>query len=564
MRDVQRWYAAAGLTLLLLMAAGPGTVDKVVTALTGVLSVAAVAAGIRRYRPARPSVWWIFAASIAATALPQELSPTADAHGASYAIQGAVTALGAIGATVAPLLLVRMRAGRRDREGMLDSLILGLAITLVLRQVLLSAQQQVTSVPPILVIGLTVVAGVTVAASIRLLFLASGAASAWLLAGSAVCGQVIGVLMALANSGSGHIPPAAYVVAGLTRLLVGAAALHPSMATLTRPADHRPGMPYGRLLLLCAALPACVVAVFIEAGAGMATSFAGLGVIAVVVLVLVRLAGLLRERELARRLQEETARIGARAFGEADEGVLLRQTADALAGALHATVTVETAAHTVHAGPGDHGGVTLRLPLGGADDGAIVVTRARPFTPDEHNCVETVGVILTGALRRGRSEAAVRHAATHDALTGLPNRDLLARRLDEALATGGPVTLLFVDLDGFKAVNDRFGHLAGDRVLVEAAARMRAVVDDGTLLARFAGDEFVLLTSGGRDVSALTGRLRESVARPYDLDGGAAVIGASIGVAEHDGTESGEHLLRRADTAMYDVKRRRALPAAAR
>lgn len=563
MRDLQKWYAAAGLALLVLMGAGTDSTGKVVTALTGVLSVAAVAAGVRRYRPARPAVWWIFAASIAATALPQDLSPAADADGTGYALLGAVTAVGTLGATVAPLLLVRMRAGRRDREGAIDSLILGLAITLVLRQVLLAGHQHVTSVPPLLVAVLTVVAGVTVAAGIRLVFLAPRAPSAWLLLGAAVSGQVIGVLMALANTDGGRIPSAAYLVAGLTRLLVGAAALHPSMATLTRPARNRPGMPYGRLLLLCAALPACVLAVFVEAGFAMATSFAGIGVIAVVVLVLIRLAGLLREREQARRLQEETARIGARAIDEADEDVLLRRTADAVASALDAAVVVETATRTVRAGtaPGDGG--TLRLPLDGEDGGAIEVRRGRPLTADEHNCVETVAVILTGALRRGRSEAAVRHAALHDGLTGLPNRDLLARRLAEALAApaSARVALLFVDLDGFKGVNDRFGHLAGDRVLVEAAARMRAVVPGGDLLARFAGDEFVLLTSAAADLGALAGRLRAEVARPYPLESGTAVIGASVGVAVHDGAESGEHLLRRADAAMYGVKRSRPRPA---
>jgi diguanylate cyclase (GGDEF)-like protein len=200
----------------------------------------------------------------------------------------------------------------------------------------------------------------------------------------------------------------------------------------------------------------------------------------------------------------------------------------------------------------------LRVPLGGEDGGAIVVGRPRPFTPDEHNCVDTVGVILTGALRRGRSEAAVRHAAVHDGLTGLPNRELLVQRLEETLATADgpePVALLFIDLDGFKAVNDRFGHLAGDHVLVEAAARMRAVVREGDFLARFAGDEFALLTTRGSDAGQLAERLRATVAEPFHLDAGTAVIGASIGVAVHDGSESGQHLLSRSDVAMYVSKR---------
>jgi diguanylate cyclase (GGDEF)-like protein len=455
-----------------------------------------------------------------------------------------------------------MRAGRRDREGALDSLILGLAIAVVLRQLLISADQHSTAMPPGLVIALTLIAGLTVAAGMRLIFLAPGAPSAWLLFGAAVFGQVIGVLMALANGAGGQIPTQAYVVAGLTRLLVGAAALHPSMAVLTRPDERRPGMPYGRLVVLCTALPACVLAVFIEAGAGMATSFAGIGVLAVAVLVLVRLASLLMEREGVRRLQEHTVRIGAQAFDETDEELLLQRAADALAGALDAVVLVRTATVLVqapHGHPHDVDDTAMQVPLGGGIGGSITVSRARPFTPDERNCADTVGVILTGALRRGRSEAAVRHAAVHDALTGLPNRELLVDRLEQALAKEEPgrVALLFIDLDGFKAVNDRLGHLAGDRVLVEAADRMRRAVRADDLLARFAGDEFVVLTTPESDVQRLAERLRAGMAEPFHLDVGTATIGASVGVAVHDGAETAEQLLRRADVAMYAVKRGR-------
>ena len=527
--------------------------------LTGLLGAAAVAIGIRRHRPTRPAVWWLFGASILATSVPQDLSPTASTQGPLYAAQGALTALGTIGATAAPLLLVRMRAGRRDREGALDSLMLGLAIAVVLRQLLMSADQHTTAMPPSLVIGLTLVAGLTVAAGMRLIFLAPRAPTAWLLFGAAICGQIIGVLMALANGTGDQIPTHAYVIAGLTRLLVGAAALHPSMALLTRPEERRPGTPYGRLVVLCTALPACILAVFIEAGPGMATSFAGIAVLAVAVMVLVRLANLLREREKARRLQEHTVRIGTQAFDETDEELLLQQVADALAGALDAVVIVRTATVLVQAPrgrPHDHDDTAIQIPLGGGISGSITVSRPRPFTPDERNCADTVGIIVTGALRRGRSEAAVRHAAVHDSLTGLPNRELLVHRLEQALAKDEPyrVALLFIDLDGFKAVNDRLGHLAGDRVLVEAAARMRHAVRANDFLARFAGDEFVVLTTQECDVGRLAERLRVDMAEPFHLDVGTATIGASVGVALHDGSETADQLLRRADLAMYAVK----------
>jgi diguanylate cyclase (GGDEF)-like protein len=536
--------------LITLMVLGSGMIDLVSTAVTGVISAAAVVVGIRVHRPSRPWVWWLFAVSIAATAIPQKLAPSPSMSDATYLIAAAVTAFGTVGATIAPLMLVRLRAGRRDREGAVDSLILALSIAVVLRQILTSVQQNTIAAPAAMIITLTVIAGLTIAAGIRLMFLAPKALSARLLFVSSVCGQIIGVLIALSNGDDGKIPAMAYVVAGLTRLLVGAAALHPSMAQLTRPDTDRPGVPYGRLLVLCTALPACVVAVFVEAGVDMATSFAGIGVVSVVILVLIRLGGLVREREHARQLQELTARVGTAAIEAGDEDAMVRRTTAELAAALDAEVGVEPVAS---------GDVAFQAELG-EGGGVLTVRRRRPLTPDERHCVDTVAVILNGALRRGRSEAAVRHAAVHDSLTGLPNRELLGRRLRDGLAAGvrpGQVSLLFIDLDGFKGVNDRLGHLAGDQVLVQAADRMRAVVGDQGCLARFAGDEFVVLLTGGQDAGALATGLRDCAAAPFHLEAGTASIGASVGIAVHDGAETAEQLLQRADVAMYAAKQDR-------
>ncbi len=152
--------------------------------------------------------------------------------------------------------------------------------------------------------------------------------------------------------------------------------------------------------------------------------------------------------------------------------------------------------------------------------------------------------------------------ATTDVLTGLPNRALLADRLEQALAHSRRLERLlaiaFVDLDGFKAVNDSAGHHFGDRLLVEVAERFKTQARAGDTVARLGGDEFVLLVT---DVAVLDEvhialqRILEDISRPYDIDGRTVKIGASIGVTvfPHDNADP-ETLIRHADQAMYHAK----------
>ncbi len=152
--------------------------------------------------------------------------------------------------------------------------------------------------------------------------------------------------------------------------------------------------------------------------------------------------------------------------------------------------------------------------------------------------------------------------ATTDVLTGLPNRALLADRLEQALAHARRLDQLlaiaFVDLDGFKAVNDHFGHHFGDRMLVEVAERFKDEARAGDTVARLGGDEFVLLLTDVAEMDEITTALRrilEEVSQPYLLDGQTAKIGASIGVTvfPYDSADP-ETLIRHADQAMYQAK----------
>jgi diguanylate cyclase (GGDEF)-like protein len=154
----------------------------------------------------------------------------------------------------------------------------------------------------------------------------------------------------------------------------------------------------------------------------------------------------------------------------------------------------------------------------------------------------------------------LRHQAYHDALTGLPNRVLFADRVAETLAVGragSPHAILFLDLDRFKNVNDSWGHAAGDELLAQVAARIRAALRPGDTPARLGGDEFaVLLENADTDHAARAAqRLSEALEATFTVDGREAKLHASIGIAvtgHH--AETAEELLRNADIAMYAAK----------
>jgi diguanylate cyclase (GGDEF)-like protein len=176
----------------------------------------------------------------------------------------------------------------------------------------------------------------------------------------------------------------------------------------------------------------------------------------------------------------------------------------------------------------------------------------------------SVEQIVTSARQRQELQSALAHQAAHDPLTDLPNRsqahEMLAAALHRARRAGGMTGLLFVDLDGFKAVNDAHGHASGDEVLRVVAARMRAAVRPGDVVCRLGGDEFVVLVEPAgteRDLLDLAERLIAVVSEPIAMEGEQVVIGASIGVAvARDAETDPDGLFAEADTAAYRAKRR--------
>ncbi|MER6997881.1 EAL domain-containing protein [Streptomyces sp. NPDC000410] len=155
----------------------------------------------------------------------------------------------------------------------------------------------------------------------------------------------------------------------------------------------------------------------------------------------------------------------------------------------------------------------------------------------------------------------LRYEATHDALTGLPNRTLFFERLEKALAAGDGTRfgLCYLDLDGFKAINDSLGHAAGDRLLVEIADRLQSCATaPGEMVARLGGDEFVALTTGPdtqHEVGELAARILSVLASPVTLDGREISVRGSVGIVEGPaGERTAAEVLRSADITMYRAK----------
>jgi len=182
---------------------------------------------------------------------------------------------------------------------------------------------------------------------------------------------------------------------------------------------------------------------------------------------------------------------------------------------------------------------------------------------DEHGVVTNFIAVFSDITHRKEDEERVWRQANYDALTGLPNRSLFNDRLAQAVRQGTrdgkKFALMFIDLDGFKAVNDTLGHAAGDVLLQQAGDRLCQCVRASDTVARLAGDEFTVIMqgiNGQDDVTAVATKILETLAQPFDLAGKTANVYGSIGIAIFpDDAGDGPSLLHRADHAMYAVKR---------
>lgn len=219
--------------------------------------------------------------------------------------------------------------------------------------------------------------------------------------------------------------------------------------------------------------------------------------------------------------------------------------------------------------PAEAGPVVSRLWQQARDElvavGAVLASRRVEegvVPPQLTALARAIARIGSKAQQLEREVVRMRHFANHDPLTGLPNRSLLLDRLDRALAQaarrGGQVGLLMFDLDEFKLVNDRFGHVVGDQLLQGVATRLQTSTRDADTVCRYGGDEFVILlpeADGRQGATVVAQKIHASLAAPFLLDGHSITVSACIGIALYplDGIAPA-HLLQRADMAMYGVK----------
>jgi diguanylate cyclase (GGDEF)-like protein/PAS domain S-box-containing protein len=191
-------------------------------------------------------------------------------------------------------------------------------------------------------------------------------------------------------------------------------------------------------------------------------------------------------------------------------------------------------------------------------------TVSQTITPvlDEGGEITHFIAIYEDITEQKQTQKRIEYLAHFDALTGLPNRTLFYDRLEQALSlakrNNGGVALLFMDLDGFKQVNDTMGHHAGDLLLIGVAERLRQCIRESDTVARLGGDEFTVILNDAHEqhsVARIAEKIIASLAQPFDLEGSAAKIGVSIGIARYSEEASTEdELVKNADQAMYAAK----------
>ena len=261
------------------------------------------------------------------------------------------------------------------------------------------------------------------------------------------------------------------------------------------------------------------------------------------------------------RQQAAIAALGARALSGADVGDLALEAVERMRETLALEYVVIRRAGEVLAGWGGDGDEETVFEIASGEEVFGEIGVEGELGLDEESFLRAMANVLAIALGRLRGDERMRHEALHDPLTGLANRALCRERLIHALARAGrddgAACVLFIDLDDFKAVNDLYGHAAGDALLIALARQLVATVRPADTVARLGGDEFVIVCEDidEHTAIALGHRLTEAIHEPLDVDGIEHRLSASIGIAlGGSGRQDPDALLADADAAAYRAK----------
>ncbi|MDA0168539.1 GGDEF domain-containing protein [Solirubrobacter taibaiensis] len=565
-------HLVLGLAACVAFALGPLRGDPLLMGVVAFSPVPAIVAGVLMHRPAAKTAWLLLAVGsllFCAGDLYTYTYPTLSGNAVPFPSPGDALYLGVYPAMMAGLLLmVRRRSSGRDRRGLVDGLVLtfGLALPIWVLLIAPHLHQDQGLLAKAVSIGYPMGDLILLGAVVRLALDGGRREPAFVLLTSSIglllAADVVYGLLMLHDAFDHQLWIGGLFISSY--VLWGAAALHPSMARLAEPAPARESvLTHFRLVLLFgASLIPPVIAIFVDVVDRDFDSLAiELSALVLFAFVLVRTAGL-----HARRAD---ARFGA-LVSQASDLILI---VDPQGGVTYSSPSVERTL-----------GRALLDSFASEDDRERLLSAVGSAAPSPFECVLTGadgaprafefrltglvdddGFLLTArdVSARKALEAELTRQAFHDPLTGLPNRPMLLERTRQALARGRrePVThaMLFLDLDGFKGINDTLGHAVGDEVLVAVARRLDTVVRATDTAARLGGDEFaILLESAGREeAEAAAQRVLSVLSAPLLAGGREIAVHTSVGVALAlpDEARTADELIRDADAAMYAAKR---------
>jgi diguanylate cyclase (GGDEF)-like protein/PAS domain S-box-containing protein len=603
-------YLAVMLPIAVLYLAGPLNSGPVFN-LIGFSGVIAILVGVRTHRPTARLAWYLIAAGLAFFVAGDVLSYNyATLFGGTLpypSVADAVYLAGVYPFTVAGLvLLIRRRNPGRDWVGLVDALIVTIGLALLSWVFLISpyaydatlhlGTKLVSMAYPlgdILLLGVAVRMAVGGGRRDAAYYMMVSAIAAVL-----VTDSIYGWIQLHGSYKPGDPLDGGWI---LYYVLFGAAALHPSMKNVSDAAGKKLNITRARAIgISVAALIAPVVEMLKNSTRGDSDSIViGAATIVMFGLVVVRMIGLLRAQETAATREHVLRETLLRSASEVRLGALVEHSSEMIL-LLAFDTTVEYASPAVRQVLGyevaefigrrfvdnvadqDRALVQAalrRVPAGTSApsevfefrirhrDGRLLHTECQFTDLLAHAAVGAIVANLRDVTERKRIEEQLIHQAFHDPMTGLANRPLFRDRVIHALTRRGNanrcLAVLFLDLDDFKAINDTFGHDAGDRVLQTISARLLSALRESDTAARVGGDEFAILledVANETAVSEIVADLLGVISAPIWLDGKEVSVDCSIGIAVVNSPGSArqamavEELLRNADAAMYQAK----------